>query len=392
MKRHSCKHFCSLTITGDEMEDGLSDACHLRNLRLLRVLMLRGSFMMVKDALLNEICMLNHLRFLLIGTELKSLPSSFSNLWNLETLWVENKGSTLVLLPSIWDLEKLRGLKVRELGRINGTHSFLFGRNRGYFQKFPNLQKLRFVLKESWDYSTERFWFPKLDFLTELKILRAEFESSNTNDSAGPFATNWSCNFQFPSNLKILSLWNFPLTFDSLSTIARLPNLEVLGLMRTVIQEEEWNMGEEDTFVNLKYLELFQVTLAKWEFAEESFPVFEKLVLSTCLKLEEIPSIFGDIYSLKSIKLTESPQLEDSALGIKQYVEDMTGEDKLQILGPNNIPLSKTGGTFKSIKYWIGELNDEKSITICYSIRNEATFTRIHIMETITLEGLRHEV
>ncbi|PHT77808.1 hypothetical protein T459_15860 [Capsicum annuum] len=162
--------------------------------------------------------------------------------------------------------------------------------------------------------------------------------------------------------------------------------------MRTVIQEEEWNMGEEDTFVNLKYLELFQVTLAKWEFAEESFPVFEKLVLSTCLKLEEIPSIFGDIYSLKGIKLTESPQLEDSALGIKQYVEDMMGEDKLQILGPNNIPLSKTGGTFKSIKYRIGELNDEKSITICYSIRNEATFTRIHIMETITLEGLRHEV
>ncbi|PHT77641.1 hypothetical protein T459_15693 [Capsicum annuum] len=344
MKRHSCKHLCSLTITGDEMEDGLSDACHLRNLRLLRVLMLRGSFMMVKDALLNEICMLNHLRFLLIGTELKSLPSSFSNLWNLETLWVENKGSTLVLLPNEQilieedsNLENLGGLRELILSYSEGTEDI--------FKRFPNLQRLRFVLKESWDYSTERFWFPKLDFLTELKILRAEFESSNTNYSAGPFATNWSWDFQFPSNLKILSLWNFPLTSDSLSTIARLPNLEVLGLMRTVIQEEEWNMGEEDTFVNLKYLELFQVTLAKWEFAEESFPVFEKLVLSRCLKLEEIPSIFGDIYSLKSIKLIESPQLEDSALGIKQYVEDMTGEDKLQILGPNNIPLSKTGSS-----------------------------------------------
>ncbi|PHU13570.1 hypothetical protein BC332_14775 [Capsicum chinense] len=39
----------------------------------------------------------------------------------------------------------------------------------------------------------------------------------------------------------------------------------------------------------------------------------------------------------------KSPQLEDSAMEIKQCVEDMTGEDKLQILGPNNIPLSKTG-------------------------------------------------
>ncbi|PHU13679.1 hypothetical protein BC332_14884 [Capsicum chinense] len=64
--------------------------------------------------------------------------------------------------------------------------------------------------------------------------------------------------------------------------------------------------GKEDTFENHKYLELEEVTLAKWEVGEEFFP---------------------------------SPQLEDSVQEIKQYVEDMTGEDKLQILGPNNIPL-----------------------------------------------------
>ncbi|KAM3376566.1 putative late blight resistance protein R1A-3 [Capsicum galapagoense] len=104
------KHLCSLMITGNKMEDLLSDACHLRNLRLLRVLILLPCFMMVTDSLLNEIGMLNHLRFLYIGTEVKSLSSCFSNLWNLETLWVENKGSTLVLLPSIWDLAKLRVL------------------------------------------------------------------------------------------------------------------------------------------------------------------------------------------------------------------------------------------------------------------------------------------
>ncbi|KAM3327550.1 hypothetical protein P3S68_033913 [Capsicum galapagoense] len=66
------------------MEDHLSDLSHLRDLRLLRMLQLEPYFMMVKDSLLNEICMLNHLRFLPIGTEVKSLPSSFSNLWNLD--------------------------------------------------------------------------------------------------------------------------------------------------------------------------------------------------------------------------------------------------------------------------------------------------------------------
>ncbi|PHT34823.1 hypothetical protein CQW23_26623 [Capsicum baccatum] len=84
-KRHSGKHLYSLRITGDKMEDHLSDGCHLRDLRILGVLFLHPSFMMVKDSLLSEICMLNHLRFLGNGT-VKSLPSSFSNLRNLETL------------------------------------------------------------------------------------------------------------------------------------------------------------------------------------------------------------------------------------------------------------------------------------------------------------------
>ncbi|XP_047259605.1 putative late blight resistance protein homolog R1B-23, partial [Capsicum annuum] len=103
-KRHSGKHLYSLLISGDKMENRLSDACHLRHLRLLRVLSLDPSFMMVKDSLLNEIGMLNHLRFVRIGSEVKSLPSSFSNLWNLQTLLVDNELSTLVLLPRLWDL------------------------------------------------------------------------------------------------------------------------------------------------------------------------------------------------------------------------------------------------------------------------------------------------
>ncbi|PHT28418.1 hypothetical protein CQW23_31975 [Capsicum baccatum] len=278
MERHSSKHLYSFLISGDKMKDRLSDTCHLRGLRLLRVL-------------------------LLIGTEVKSLPSSFSNPWNLETLWVDNEESTWVLLPRIWDLIKLRVLSIKacsffemdtnepiliaedsKLEKLRVLESLVLSHSKeteDIFIRFPNLQRLRFVLQESWDYSTERYWFPKLDYLTELELLI----------------------------------------------------------------EEEWKMGEEDTFVNLKYLELEEVTLAKWEFGEESFPVLEKLLLLGCRKLTEIPPNFGDIGSLKIIQLDESPQLEDSAMEIKQYVEDIRGEDKLQILGPNNIPLSKTSSS-----------------------------------------------
>ncbi|KAM3309388.1 hypothetical protein P3S67_011132 [Capsicum chacoense] len=343
MKRHSGKHLYSLRITGDEMEDLISDICHLRHLRLLRVLFLQSSFMMVKDSLLNEICLLNHLRCLYIGTKVKSLPPSFSNLWNLETLYVENKGSTMVLLPSIWDLVKLQLLSMSagSFFDLDTDEPILIAED----SKLENLKflgkLLSFVLKESWDYSTKQYWFPKLDHLTELKLLDVEFQSLISNDCGPSVETNWSWDFHLPSNLKKLMLCDFRVTSDSLSTIARLPNLEELLLIRTIMLGKEWNMGEEDTFVNLKYLDLEEVTLAKWEFGEESFPVLEKLALWDCHMLEEIPPSFGNISTLKIIQLVESPQLEDSVLKIKEYVEEMTGEDKLQIIGPNNILLFK---------------------------------------------------
>ncbi|XP_049348270.1 putative late blight resistance protein homolog R1A-3 [Solanum verrucosum] len=362
-KRHSRKHLYSLTIDGDKLADSASVTFHLRHLRLLRALELHTSFITVEDSLLKEICMLNHLRYLSIGTQVKYLPLSFSNLWNLEILLVFNEGSTLVLLPRIGDLVKLQGLSVSACSffdldadesiliaedtklenlRILGKPMLSYSKDtEDIFKRLPNLQVLKFDLKESWDYSAEQHWFPKLDFLTELEELNVYFASSNINDSGSPAAINRQWDFHFPSNLKILLLDEFPLTSNSLSTIARLPNLEELFLYYTIIWGEEWNMGEEDNFENLKYLELHQVTLARWEVGEESFPALEKLKLEGCRKLEEIPPSFGDIYSLKIITLVDSPELEDSAIEIKEYAEDLRGGDELQILGRNNIPLFK---------------------------------------------------
>ncbi|XP_055832909.1 putative late blight resistance protein homolog R1A-3 [Solanum dulcamara] len=362
-KSHSGKHLYSLRIIGDKLDESDCDTFHLRHLRLLRVLNLDPSFINLNDSLLNEICMLNHLKFLQIGTEVKSLPLSFSNLWNLETLWVYNEESTLVLLPRIWDLVKLRVLsvtaccffdldadesilieedtKLEKLRYLGSLMLFYSKDTEDIFKRLPNLQVLSLELKESWDYSTEQFWFPKLDCLTELEELIVAFESSNINDSGPSVVTNRLWDFHFPSNLKILYLSDFPLTSDSLSTIARMPNLEVFSLYFITIQEGEWNMGEEDTFENLKFLDLSEVNLSKWEAGEESFPALEKLKLQRCCKLEEIPPSFGDICSLKIIQLVESPQLEDSTLKIKEYAEDMRGGDELQVIGRNNIPLFK---------------------------------------------------
>ncbi|KAK6775805.1 hypothetical protein RDI58_026806 [Solanum bulbocastanum] len=216
-KRHSGKHLYSLRIYGDKLDSRLFDACHLRHLRLLRVLDLNLSFIK-----------------------------------NLEILSVYNKGSTLVLLLRIWDLVKLRVLSMSACSffDMDADESILIAEDT----KLENLRSLENLL------------------LSYSKDIEDIFE--------------------------------------------RFPNL----------QGEEWNMGARE------------VTLAKWEVGEESFPVLEKLKLCECCKLEEIPPSFGDICSLRFIKLVESPQLEDSALKIKHYAEDMWGGDELQVVGRKNIP------------------------------------------------------
>nr|XP_033513540.1 putative late blight resistance protein homolog R1B-16 isoform X2 [Nicotiana tomentosiformis] len=257
-KRHSGKHLYSLVIDGLKLDNRFYDICHLRHLRLLRVLQLDSFFITVNDSLLNEICTLVHLRCLDIWTEVKSLTSSFSNLWNLETLWVNKYGPPLVLLPTIWNLVKLRVLaiyncyffdldknepiliaedsKLENLRLSWGLKLSYSKDTEDIFKRFPNLQELRFDLKESWDCSTERYWFPKLDFLNELESLKVTFESSHSNDSALSIETNRLWDFHFPSSVKMLCLCEFPLTSDSLSTIGILPKLEDLYLEGAIIQ------------------------------------------------------------------------------------------------------------------------------------------------------------
>ncbi|KAH0641815.1 hypothetical protein KY290_033436 [Solanum tuberosum] len=126
---------------------------------------------------------------------------------------VHNEGSALVLLPRNWDLVKLQVLSANDSSffdmdadgsivieedtklenmRILGKLLMLsYSKDTtDIFKRFPNLQVLVFVLKESWDYSTEQHWFPKLDCLTELENLSVGFKSSNTNDSGSFVATN----------------------------------------------------------------------------------------------------------------------------------------------------------------------------------------------------------
>ncbi|XP_075082048.1 putative late blight resistance protein homolog R1B-17 [Nicotiana tabacum] len=350
------KHLLSLKVyMNDNGEYGkryyVSSNCHLRHLRLLKRLELRQIILM--DSLLNEIGMLVHLRCLNIRMDARALPLSFSNLGNLETLLVDNRGSNMVLSPSIWSLSNLQHVDIytcsffdlytdeptvleedsklenlRILNSLNLTYS-----NEDIFKRFPNLRSLKFRIREPWDCSSARISFPRLDLLNELEEVYAQFHRSPFSKHA---PEDQYCDFHFPLSVKKLELTNFNLTSDSLSKIARLPNLEDLCLRIAIIRGKEWNMEEwnteEVTFENLKVLTLYKVSFSEWQVGEESFPVLEELYILNCHDLMEIPESFGDIASLKSITVLGNPQLKDSALKVKEYVADMTGEDKLAVM------------------------------------------------------------
>ncbi|KAM3268216.1 hypothetical protein P3S67_031157 [Capsicum chacoense] len=337
--RNPCaKHLlsCDLSLGPSKF---LPQSCHLRYLRLLKRLDLRK--IKLTDTALNEIGMLVHLRCLRIEMKAKALPPSFSNLCNLETLVVDYSGSNLVLSPTIWSLAKLRYVeiertcsvfdsdvdkptKLENLTTLMPLKLSCSVDSGDIFKRFPNLRTLGFHMDCS---AAEQIYFPRLDLFNKLEEVRAKLRCSGRRTHVHQFV------FHFPSSLKKVKLDGINLTSDALSRIGRsLPNLQKLELKRASIEGgKEWNM-EQVTFHNLKSLGLFTVSFSEWQVtADESFPMLEELVILGCDELIEIPESFGDIASLEYILVKGSLQLENSALKIKEYVEEIIGEDKLEV-------------------------------------------------------------
>ncbi|WMV47045.1 hypothetical protein MTR67_040430 [Solanum verrucosum] len=312
MKNPYVKHLLSLKVD----EHCVSSNSHLKHLRLLKSLDLQG--ITLPDSLLNEIGMLVHLKYLIIQTKAKSLPPSFSNLYSLEILVVNNlERSCMVLSPCFWSLVKLRDVRIKFCALFD-----LYINEPTVLDEDSRLENLT-ALYELYLLGSEdtEDIFKRLDVLNELEELRL----SSSWDSFDEYTHG------FPLSLKKMRLQGLALTSDTLSRIARLPNLEELILEDTIIEEgKEWNM-EDVTFQNLKSLKLASMQFSEWQVdAEKCFPVLEKLDISRCYELMDIPDSFGDIVSLKFINVSYSPQLKESIFNIKEYVEEMTGENKLE--------------------------------------------------------------
>ncbi|KAL6518100.1 hypothetical protein OROMI_033801 [Orobanche minor] len=255
----------------------------------------------------EDLTTLVHLRYMSIRASCNSIPLSISSLSNLQTLIVKGIRGQIVVPDTIWEMLKLRHLHVNDRAIFSdtlenssrlenlvtlSTPAVDVGEEKKLIRKVPNLEKLRCILSEGSNSSRESYQFPDFESLNKLESLKVLYYGS----------VNCSGKFKLPPALKKLSLSKFRLKWSEISIFQKLPDLEVLSLHWGAVEDELWDTGD-DVFPKLKSLKLEKLNIKRWNASAENFPRLEKLVVERCKQLEEIPSSFGDFYSLRKVEV-----------------------------------------------------------------------------------------
>ncbi|MCD7449478.1 hypothetical protein HAX54_052634 [Datura stramonium] len=267
----------------------------------------------------TEIQYLIQMKYFAAQTDANSIPSSIAKLWNLETFVVRGLGGEMILPCSLLKMVKLRHVHVNhrvslalhenmdeslansQLANLEtfSTLHLSYGEDAEKILRYmPKLRKLSCMFSGTFGYSkkvTGRcVLFPRLDFLSHLESLKL---ISNSYPAKLPHE------FNFPSKLRELTLSKFRLPWTQISTIAELPNLEILKLCLRTFEGDLWEVKDSE-FPELKYLKMDNLKVAQWSVSDDAFPKLERLVLMKCKRLEKIPSHFGDAVSLRSIEVS----------------------------------------------------------------------------------------
>ncbi|CAI9107981.1 OLC1v1007479C1 [Oldenlandia corymbosa var. corymbosa] len=280
-----------------------------------------------------------HLRYLALKIQSIGLviPSSIANLSNLETFIIQTLGQ-LLLPHTFWSMKNLKHLRVgaqfaywvlpnkqhlqqhsEQLPNVHTISSAMFRSGRimlEVMRKFPNIRRLKYSCRGLKSSSTAGCEILALDFMTQLESLTiaSHLESFNFN-------------FQFPRNLKKLTLSRLRFPWSKISAVDKLPNLEALKLLADAFSGENWDV-KEGTFPKLRFLRLAGLDLVRWtNSSDDVFPCLRELVLERCEKLKELPSCFDEIPTLEVMKVTNCVQAVDSTKQIQAKQRDWGNGD-----------------------------------------------------------------
>ncbi|KAM3321246.1 hypothetical protein P3S67_008448 [Capsicum chacoense] len=303
----------------------------LIHFKLLKVLELRRTYV---DNFPVHILSLIWLRYLSLQCDKKvDIPPEICRLWNLQTFIVQGPRLCKITFPEeILGLMQLRHLKLPEFYLPNPPS---ISADKGSHMGFSNVQTISYL---SPCCCTKEF-ITRIQNVKELRISAYWIDSKSIRDSG---LLNNLVHLQqletlslrysrflpasakaFPATLKKLKLEDTRLSWSHLDIIAELPNLEVLKLMYHACDGEEWHPNVKG-FTRLKFLLIEENDLKYWKALDDHFPVLERLMLSYCFHLKEIPIKFAEISTLQLIGLTRClPEIGESAARIQKEQEDL---------------------------------------------------------------------
>ncbi|KAA8529868.1 hypothetical protein F0562_034528 [Nyssa sinensis] len=233
-----------------------------------------------------EIIQLFHLRYASLFGKFEVVPASISNLRNLQTLIVKTTFGSIDIQANIWKMLQFRHLYTSASSLLHGPPSKtrmdsenpLLRRNIQTFSmispdsckesildRTPNLKKLGIrgkliTLVEEKRGSSMFDNIANLDHLEALKLLNDTFPLPCFEIKL-PFLPRWD---NFPPNLKKLTLSETFLDWEHMSTLGKLPHLEVLKLKDNAFLGQLWEPLNEG-FRLLKVLQLGKTDLVHWK-------------------------------------------------------------------------------------------------------------------------------
>ncbi|XP_042003684.1 putative late blight resistance protein homolog R1B-8 [Salvia splendens] len=252
-----------------------------------------------------EVVKLVQLRYLALTCD-GDLPSSIYKLWNLQFLIISRHLSIKPFeAPSfipkeIWDMKELKHLQVvgSDLRDPCGTSLpnlttlldvSTLSCTKAIFEAIPNLRKLGIQIESEPDAAEALSFLDQISNLKKLQILKCVVVNpdlmTETLLHPHPLPTSLTV-------LKKLHLSGLGYSWEDMSVIGSLPNLEVLKLRCYAFQGRTW-IVEEKRFAKLGYLVIEDTDLVKWEVREGGCPNLYYLSIKHCHLLEEIHGRFG---------------------------------------------------------------------------------------------------
>ncbi|KAK4736394.1 hypothetical protein R3W88_000091 [Solanum pinnatisectum] len=214
---------------------------------------------------------------------------------------------------TIWDVPRLKHVHAVPVASFDGRIP----------RKSTNICCLETLATVSLTNKQADYMIKMANRLQKLKLDALQLETLSVNGKI--------LKFSLPETLTKLTLSDVLLPQSVMSNIGRLPNLVVLKLVHRAFHQGKWDIEDEE-FPTLKVPKLRYLKITTWDASSESLSNLEQLLVESCFHLQEIPSVVGEILTLKMIEVKRCGEsLENSVRQIQEEQEGY-GNEVLKVL------------------------------------------------------------